>query len=88
MTNTEPRKFQAILQLLQLVDALIPNKREQGADYGKSRKSFDYVDAITNLMVRDEEVVAAVTCVGQPIILAPTSENRAQVRPKYTSYVC
>jgi hypothetical protein len=89
--NTKPRNFQAILQLLQFLSTLTADKQKHNLNftgYRESRKSFDYVDAITNLMVRTDEVVAAVTCVGGPIIsLSPTSEIHAQVRPKYTSYV-
>ena len=62
---------------------------------GTSHKTFDYVDAITNLMVRNGEVAAAVACGdrhenGIISISSPnqTSFNeKAQVRPQYTSYV-
>jgi len=63
-------KFQAILQLLYLVATL--ENRSKGKHRNKihditgTRKAFDYVDAITNLMVRDNEIVAAVAF-GDPI---------------------
>ena len=66
-------QFQTILQLLQLLIALIANLKNQKPEYehcnnklssGASHKSFDYVDALTNLMVRNGEVVAAVACGG------------------------
>jgi hypothetical protein len=98
--GSKPSQFQAILQLLQLVVALNPEKRPSNEiPSTASRKAFDYVDAITNLMVRNGEVVAATACGGQlehPIrgIISynPSSKTRsdenAQVRPQYTtSYV-
>lgn len=96
-------KFQAILQLLQLVNALIENPKPEDSrnaipNTSETRKAFDYLDAITNLMVRDGEVVAAVAC-GGPLAM-PTrgiisvnspcetpSDVNAQVRPQSTSYV-
>jgi hypothetical protein len=96
LLNTKPRYFQAILQLFQLVDALIADKRKDifnDKRFKASRKSFDYVDAITNLMVRSDEVVAAVACTSHPghhIIFeseSPASETlsggnaHSQVRP-------
>ena len=66
-------QFQTIPQLLQLLIALIANLKNQKPEYehcnnklssGASHKSFDYVDALTNLMVRNGEVVAAVACGG------------------------
>jgi hypothetical protein len=91
-------EFQAISQLLNLVVTLSPwDPSPEDKTTSGTRKSFDYVDAITNLMVRNAEVVAAVTCGGQypsrGIISVnssndetPSREN-AQVRPQYTSYV-
>jgi len=70
LLNTKSQEFQAILQLLQLVDALIagPSKGNNFNDqnYRRTRKSFDYIDAITNLMVRNDEVMAAVSCESHP----------------------
>jgi hypothetical protein len=92
-------QFQAIIQLLQLVVALIGNSRNQEPqnEHGKlkaaPRKAFDYLDAIINLMVRNGEVVAAVACGGQlehpssGIISFNSSSENAQVRLQYTSYV-
>jgi hypothetical protein len=103
LSNKE-HQFYATLQLLQLVVALIAHwvKKPEGEHCNKkpstsseTRKAFDYVDAITNLMVRNGEVVAAVSCGGVPsggLISfhspseTPSSEN-AQVHPQYTSYV-
>ena len=100
--GSKPSQFQAIIQLLQLVVALNPENEKSPSNPPSTttRKAFDYVDAITNLMVRNGEVVAAVACGGQlehPIrgIISynnPSSKTRsgenAQVRPQYTtSYV-
>lgn len=88
--------FQAILQLLHLLATLKPE--DQGHRHHNScspdtRKSFDFVDAITNLMIRNDEVVATVaygsTLPTQGIISVnlpietPSHEN-VQVRPQYT----
>jgi hypothetical protein len=76
--------------------ALIANSRNRkpGNKHGKvnsaTRKAFDYIDAITNLMVRNGEVVAAVACGEHPgwgIISFNSSSENAQVRLQYTSYV-
>ena len=97
-------QFQAILQLLQLLVALIANSRDEKPEdehrneklSGETRKAFDYIDAITNLMVRDIEVVAAVACGGENpsrgiISFNSPSETssgeNAQVRPQYTCFV-
>ena len=96
--NTGPRRFQAILQLYQLVDALIADRSKlkyTSNNLGATRKPFDYIDAITNLMVRSDEVVAAVSCDGQPghhiiSVNSPARETpggNAQVRPQYPSCV-
>jgi hypothetical protein len=55
-------RFQAILQLLHLLATLKPGdqRNHHGINPSDTRKSFDFVDAITNLMVRSDEVVAAV----------------------------
>jgi hypothetical protein len=62
-------KFQAILQLIQLVDALAANNHtyrdHSNNKHRENHKLFDYIDAITNFMVRTDEVVAAVTCVSE-----------------------
>jgi hypothetical protein len=99
--------FQAILQLLQLVDALIENATPKEDSHGRNamitgmtgtRKDFDYLDAVTNLMVRDDEVVAAVSCGGplptrgvimvdSPCKTPGPSDGNAQVRLQSTSYV-
>ena len=91
-------RLQAILQLLQLVDTLIPGNEHKNRSEklnrgtGDVRKSFDFVDSITNLMVRNDEVVAAVTCGGayptHGIISVDSSSKilsnkEAQVRPQY-----
>jgi hypothetical protein len=99
-------KFQGILQLLLLVNALNENRNSKDSliaipntaipNTSISRKAFDYLDAITNLMVRDGEVVAAVACSGPRAI--PTrgvisvnspyktpSNGSAQVRLQSTS---
>ena len=87
--------FQAILQLLQLLVALMPgdeHHRLQEKLVSETRKSFDYIDAITNLMVRTEnEVVAAASfaCGGRNAqgIISTNSTNetlsseKVQVRP-------
>ena len=87
------------MQLLQLAVALTPGEKDHTSLEEKMSsplKSFDYVDAITNLMVRNEsEVVAATSfvCGGQQArgIISTNSANNicqnAQVRPQYTSYV-
>jgi hypothetical protein len=92
-------KFQAILQLLLLLNTLIENPKLEPEDNHnatchtiESRKAFDYLDAITNLMVRDIEVVAAVACGGPSMGLISVNspiETRSdeQVRPQSTSYV-
>lgn len=102
--DSTTQQFQAIIQLLQLVDSLVANSRNEKPEDqhlnkklsdGTSHKAFDYVDAITNLMVRNGEVAAAVACGdrhenGIISISSPnqTSFNeKAQVRPQYTSYV-
>lgn len=95
-------EFQAILQLLRLLVALIAESKDEKPEdehrdkklSSETRKAFDYVDAITNLMVRDDEVVAAVACGGrlknpsQGIISTIehdiSSGENAQVRPQYT----
>jgi hypothetical protein len=66
LDSSKAQHFQAILQLLQLVGALMPgdeHKHHGDKLTRDTRKSFDFVDAITNLMVNDE-VVAAVACGG------------------------
>ena len=99
-------KFKTILQLLLLVNTLIENlKKPKDSCRGntmpnasETRKAFDYLDAITNVMVRDDEVVAAVACGGPfPIptkgIISVNSpcetppDNNVQVRPQSKSYV-
>jgi len=85
-------KFQAILQLLHLVTTL-QNRRDkhsnQTHDITGTRKAFNYVDAITNLMVRDNEIVAAVALADPPssIISFSSESENVQVRPQYTSHV-
>ena len=87
------KHFQAIIQLTQLVDKLFPTHEPE--HYGDklthfTRKTFDYVDAITNLMVRSDEVVAGVACGPGRGIISTNSTNEtfphenAQVRPHYT----
>lgn len=71
-------KFQAILQLIMLLNAILPESKESynaivpntapNTSLKDTRKTFDYLDAITNLMVRDAEVVAAVAC-GKPLAI-------------------
>jgi hypothetical protein len=101
--GNKEHQFQAILQLLQLIVAFIAKLRNEKPEdehrnkklSSETRKAFDYVDAITNLMVRNAEVVAAVACGGENpsrgiISFNSTSETpdeNAQVRPQYTSYV-
>ena len=95
-------QFQAILQLLYLLDTLIPgsknlrepkDERNNELGSGASHKSFNYVDALTTLLVRNGEVVAGVACGGRSenptggIIsfnspIEPSDEN-VQVRPQY-----
>jgi hypothetical protein len=82
--------FQAILQLLQLLVTLIPDSNNQKfeARSGASQKSLNYVDALTNLMVRNGEVVAAVACGGRlenPTggIISFNSPPIDEVRPQY-----
>ena len=70
MLSESKNHFQAILQLLQLIDTLLPEDKHKNysdkLNHGTrdNRKSFDFVDSITNLMVRNDEVVAAVACGG------------------------
>ena len=100
--GNKEHQFRAILQLLQLVVTLIAILRNEKPEdehrnkklSGETRKAFDYIDAITNLMVRNGEVVAAVACgdknSGKGIISVSPCETpgeNAQVRPHYTSYV-
>lgn len=48
-------------------------------DASVSRNDFDYIDAVTNLMVRNEEVVAVVACgPTRGIILVSETEVRLQ----------
>ena len=93
-------RFQAIVQLLQLLIALLSGPGEhkhqsdnRTGDSTRNLKSrvFDFVDAITNLMVRNDEVVAGVACASQSqgiISLHPPNETpcheNAQVHPHYT----
>ena len=90
--------FQAIQQLLQLVDTLIANlKPEDDKHHNKKLSSTsnkpardDYVEVITNLMVGNGEVVAAVACGGpfeNQAIISFTSPSKTPVRPQYTSYI-
>lgn len=92
--DNKKRHFEAILQILELAVALLPNNSSRHIDKlsSETRKDFGYVDAITNLMVRDVEVVAAVACGGADpnggiIFNSPSSETPSNVRPQYTSYV-
>lgn len=103
--NNKEHQFLAILQLLRLVVALIADLRNEKPEdenrnkklYSETRKAFDYVDAITNLMVRNGEVVAAVACGDENLSKGFISFNsssetlsgeNAGVRPQYsTSYV-
>jgi hypothetical protein len=59
-------KFQAILQLIQLVDTLIANNHtyrdHSNNKHRENRKSFDYIDAITDLMVTLLEVTNSAGC--------------------------
>ena len=70
MLSESKNHFQAILQLLQLIDALLPEDEHKNhsckLNHGTrdNRKSFDFFDSITNLMVRNDEVVVAVACGG------------------------
>ena len=84
-------KFHTILQLHLLVDALVKNPKIKSGllaipDTSQTRQAFSYLDAITNLMVRDSEVVAAVGCGSTGIILAvdlpckTLSDENAQVQ--------
>lgn len=94
------RHFQAIQQLLSLVVSIIPLDGNNLEDkIIATHKAFDYVDAITNLMVRHGEVVAAVACGGRGGGIISTefqdrdsdnetpSHENVEVRPQYTSYV-
>ena len=92
--SNKTHKFQAILQLLHLVTAL-ENRRNNHSnqlnDISGTRKAFNYVDAITNLMVRDNEIVAAVALADanppSSIISVSSESENVQVRPQYTSHV-
>ena len=70
MLSESKNHFQAILQLLQLIVALLPeDKHKNHSDKlnhgtGDTHKSFDFVNSITNLIVRNDEVVVAVACGG------------------------
>ena len=70
MLSESKNHFQAILQLLQLVVALLPEDEHKNhsdkLNHGTrdACKSFDFVDSISNLMVRNDEVVVAVACGG------------------------
>jgi hypothetical protein len=95
VSNQKSDNFQAILQLLFLVNSLdkVINHqphRNNIPDLSGTRKAFGFVDAITNLMVRDTEIVAAVA-IGDPIpttgIISVNSPcENVQVGPQYTSY--
>jgi hypothetical protein len=99
LLDSKSHHFEAILQILQLLVALLPRSLHSNKPSSDTRKSFDYVDAITNLMVRDSEVVAAVACRGQneysrgvitinlPSETPSLEPENVQVRPQYTSYV-
>ena len=91
--NNKAEHFQAIIQLIQIVVNLIP--RDEPEHHGDkltsvTRSSFDFVDTITNLMVRNDEVVAAVACGPSRGIISTNSTSKtfphenAQVRPQYT----
>jgi hypothetical protein len=92
--SNKTHKFQAILQLLHLVTTL-QNRRDKHSnqihDINGTRKAFNYVDAITNLMVRDNEIVAAVALADanppSSIISVSSESENVQVRPQYTSHV-
>jgi hypothetical protein len=92
--GNKTHKFQAILQLLHLVTTL-QNRKDthcnQIHDITETRKAFNYVDAITNLMVRDNEIVAAVALADtnptSSIISVNSKSENVQVRPQYTSHV-
>ena len=84
--GNKSHQFQAILQLLLLVTTLIENQeagehRNKNRNIRETRKTFDYVDAITNLMVRGHEVVAAVAFGATTGIISCNSAESAQVRP-------
>ena len=70
MLSESKNHFQAILQLLQLIDTLLPEDKHKNhsdkLNHGTrdNCKLFDFVDSITNLMMRNDEVVAAVACGG------------------------
>jgi len=90
---SKARHFDAIAQLLQLAVALIEDCSDEKTAHEhrgdkldrETRKSFDYVDAITNLMVRSDEVVAAVSYGGpsRGIISVNLTDGDAQVRRQY-----
>jgi hypothetical protein len=105
--DSKTSQFQAIIQLHQLLDALIniledqapepkDEHRNDNFNTSETRKSFDYLDAITNLMVRNAEVAAAVACTSRGLLQGivsidsdslasetPSGEN-VMVRPQYT----
>ena len=98
MLSESKNHFQAILQLLQLVDTLLPEDEHKNhsdkLNHGTrdNRKSFDFVISITNLMVRNDEVVVAVACGGpyptHGLISVDSSSKipsneKAQVHPQY-----
>ena len=98
MLSESKNHFQAILQLLQLVDTLLPEDKHKNhsdkLNHGTrdNRKSFGFVNSITNLMVRNDEVVAAVACGGpyptHGLISVDSSSKipsneKAQVHPQY-----
>ena len=88
MLSESKNHFQAILQLLlQLVDTLLPEDEHKNysdkLNHGTrdNRKSFDFVNSITNLMVRNDEVVAAVACGGPYLthgLISVNSSSRIQ----------
>lgn len=89
-------QFQAIIQLLQLVDVLIANSKNQKHEdkhcnkklSSATRKAFDYVDAITNLMVRNGEVVAAVACGSEGVISCNASNTSSSSDDDENAKVC
>jgi hypothetical protein len=90
--SSKTSHFQAIIQLLQLLYTLLTKKHEDECCdeilTSGTCKTFDYVDAITNLMVRSGEVVAAVACGSEGVISCNASNTSSSSDDDENAKVC
>ena len=69
MLSESKNHFQAILQLLQLIDTLLPEDKHKNysdkLNHGTrdNRKSFDFVDSITNLILKLWQLLPVGVCI-------------------------